>query len=94
MAYKVLYNLCIIQRYAYQLEKDRTPRGILHLHLTVLKFVVEFSTLFKKPKKLKKRKMFGTPYHSLVSHLPLLYRYISLRSVVAEQDERMFSDLR
>ena len=46
--------------------------------------------VFHDPKTMTRRKMFGRYFHSLTSHAPVLYRIVSLRSVNAEMQQRMF----
>ena len=94
--YKTLSHLCEIQRLAYQQDDERCSRDALHFYLTVLKLVVEYHHLFPPAmlKKVSKKAMYGNPYHSIVSHMPELYRIISLRSIVAEGCERMFKSIR
>ena len=79
---------------AYQSEINRVERDILHFFLVSLKFAVGYSKLLPSVEKKKKRKIFGTPYHSIVSHMPVMYRFMSLLSVAAEAEERMFTDVR
>ena len=92
--YKMLRALCTIQSLAYQTADKRCPRDILRMYVATYRFSMRFSEIFKSPKNLSVRKMFGTPYHSLVKHFPELYRLVSLRSVVAEAAERLFTDFR
>lgn len=40
------------------------------------------------------RKFFGCHFHSLVVHAPETFRLICLRSIVPEEEERSFGDLR
>ena len=87
-------TLCTVQEVAYQPAAHRCPRDILRLYCATYRFAMAYSEVFQSPKKLSLRKMFGTPYHSLVKHFPDLYRLISLRSVVAEAAERLFTDFR
>ena len=92
----MVYALTQIQEYAYQTDDGRTSKNILRFTITSAMFVVRYTEIFQ-PDKLKAtspRAMFGAPYHSVVAHMAEMYRYISLRSVVAEVCERMFGTLR
>ena len=92
----MVYALTQIQEYAYQTDDGRTSKNILRFTITSAMFVVRYTEIFQ-PDKLKAtspRAMFGAPYHSVVAHMAEMYRYISLRSVVAEACERMFGTLR
>ncbi|CAC5389541.1 unnamed protein product [Mytilus coruscus] len=40
------------------------------------------------------RKFYGSHFHSLVVHLPEIYRIINTKSILAEQEERTFGSLR
>lgn len=87
-------RLTELQRLAYQTSDKRTTRDVLRFHLQALLFSVVYTELFKEPKKVSKRAMFGAPYHSIVCHMPQLYRIVSLRSIVTESSERIFSELK
>ncbi|CAC5383150.1 unnamed protein product [Mytilus coruscus] len=43
---------------------------------------------------MSKRKFFGSHFHSVTVHLPECLRIFNLRSIVTEQEERIFGDLR
>lgn len=96
--YRTLYSLCEIQRLAYQQEELRCSKDVLHFYLCCLKFVVGWSNLFPPAKLSKKRvstrAMYGNPYHSIVAHMADLFRIVSLRSIVAEGNERFFQTIR
>ena len=83
-----------LQRLAYQTQEDRTCRDALRFHLNALVFSVLYTELFASPKNKSLRAMFGAPYHSIVCHMPQLYRIISLRSIVTETSERIFHELK
>jgi hypothetical protein len=40
------------------------------------------------------RKFFGNHFHSIVSHLPVIYRIFNTKTILAEQEERGFGDIR
>ena len=48
----------------------------------------------KTPNKMTARKFFGNHFHSLVTHAPITYRLLCLRSVIPEEEERSFGELR
>ena len=81
---------------AYDLENERTEAMVLHFQLKALEFSSGYTNLFSEPRNpsVSLRKLFGSPYHSVVSHMPVMYRYICLRSVAAEAEERQFCRLR
>ena len=83
-----LVEICEI---LYADSELRSPRSVLRLHnLTFIdgRLCVQ---LFYDPKAISKRKMFGKYFHSLITHPPILNRIISLRSLNAELQERVFS---
>ena len=83
-----------IQRLAYQLEDKRCPRDVWKMHLKALQFAVNFKDLFNEPVNTSLRKMFGAPFHSLITHLPEQFRLGSTRSIIAEGAGRMFHTLK
>ena len=92
----MIYALTQIQEFAYQVDEGRSSKSILRFNLTTAIFVVRYTEVFR-PDTLKAtstRATYGAPYHSVVAHMAQMYRYISLRSVVAEACERMFGTLR
>ena len=94
--YKTLYSLCQIQEMAYEVDHKRTETKVLRFQLKVLEFATGYGMIFGKPKNpaASLRKIFGGPYHSVIAHMPLMYRYISLLTVAVEAEERQFHDLR
>ena len=94
MVHKMLHALTEIQRLAYQCDNLRSSKDLLRFYTSALTFVSIASNLFAAPKNMTTRGFFGTPYHNIVLHMPDMYRYISLRSIVAETAERMFHELR
>ena len=90
---RMLISLTEIQRLAYQLEDQRCSRDLLHMTLMTLRFSTAYTSIFSGAKS-STRRIFGTPYHSVVAHMPETYRLISLRSLVAEASERLFHELR
>ena len=92
--YTMVFSLVEIQELAYQCEEERCERNLLHFHLTALKFAANYHSLFKNICSEKKRKIFGAPFHSVVNHMPVMYGFISLLTVAAESEERMFNAIR
>lgn len=90
-----MYALCEIQELAYQRDCDRSQGNVLHFYLKCLEFSIGYTAIFSQlPESLSPRKIFGAPYHAIVSHMPTMYRYISLKSIAAEAEERQFNTLR
>jgi hypothetical protein len=58
------------------------------------KFGVIAKTVFGSPKKMTTRKFFGSHFHSIVSHLPVIYRIFNTKTILTEQEERGFGDIR
>ena len=83
-----------LQRLAYQTQDERNSKDALRFHLSALVFATLYTEIFKQPKKKSPRAMFGAPYHSIVCHMPKLYRIVSLRSIVTETSERIFHELK
>ena len=71
-------------------------QGLLYSHEDHRTFVhgMEARQLFKKPKALTKRKMFGQYFHALICHAPKQFRVFALTSTNAENEEREFNFLK
>ena len=67
------------------------PKFSGHNKLMYLYF--EFQ-IFGKVKATKIRSMFGMPLHSIASHFAIWYRIAPLRSINAEEKERVFKDVK
>lgn len=50
--------------------------------------------MFKEPRQIGVRAMFGMPYHSITAHFAEWYRLLPLSSINAESHERMFKDIK
>ena len=86
-----LYRTAVdISNLCYAHEEKRVQRSILCLHNRTFLHAYYCSVLFSNPKSMSRRRMFGRYFHSLTTHASLLLRIISLRSLNAEQHERMF----
>lgn len=92
--YRMLYNLSEVQRLAYQQAEHRTLQNVLRLHIAAFLFGRHFCKVFAEPKKLTRRRLFGCPFHSIVTHFAEFYRLVSLRSIMAETSERLFHEVR
>jgi hypothetical protein len=80
---------------AYSPESKRYPRQILRLFNACFKFGVIAKTVFGSPKKMTTRKFFfGSHFHSIVSHLPVIYRIFNTKTILTEEEERGFGDIR
>ena len=70
-------------------------KGHLSLFIGVtIEFAVGYTKLFSSVEKKRKREIFGKTHHSIEAHMPVMYRFMSLLSVAAEADKRMFNDVR
>ena len=79
----------------YSYAEQRTARQILRL----FNIIFMFGKLLKKivgpkPKKVPPGKFYGIHFHGLTTHLAEIYRLISIRSVVPEQEEATFHHLK
>ena len=78
----------------YSHYQQRSPKTILRLYNQSFLF----STLSKKiigiPKKMTARKFYGCHFHSLTVYAPQTFRIFCLRSLIPEQEERSFGDMR
>ena len=92
----MLYALCSIQEMAYHRDCDRSDANILHFYLKSLEFAALYTKLFQDlvNPSASTRKVFGGPYHSVVSHMATMYRYVSLKTVAVEAEESQFHDVR
>ncbi|KAI8481571.1 hypothetical protein Bbelb_406710 [Branchiostoma belcheri] len=92
---QLLSSLATIVHILYTQEKDRSPRLVLRLaNLTYMHCMLLREVIGTVTRALTPRKMYGTYYHSLSTHAPLLFRLSNLRSLNAESQERMFSKLK
>ena len=88
----LLFNTAVqICELMYSRETSRCQRALLRLHNLTLQHAVQCVDMFYSPKSISKEKMFGSYYHSLSVHAPIVYRLVALRSVNSELQERMFN---
>ena len=74
----------------YAGDDKRTPKAVLQLYNCCWVHHELCKSLFPQPKEMTYEKMFGLYLHSLVVHAPRQYEIVCLRSVNAENQERMF----
>ena len=86
----MFYTAMELYQRCYAREHRRTPRAIVRLHNISFLHAYLCKKLFECPKTITRRKMFGRYFHSIVTHIPMIYRIASLRSVNAEKQERIF----
>lgn len=88
--YTELFRTAVeISEILYSNEAERSPRAILRLHNITYVHARLCCALFRNS--TTHTNMFGRYFHSITTHAPLLFRIISLRSVNAEIQERMFN---
>jgi hypothetical protein len=83
-----------IIRICYSTEDERSPKQVLRLYNQCFQFGLLVTHVIEKPVKLSARKFFGIHFHSLVIHFPEIYHLFCLRSLIPEDEERTFGDLR
>ena len=87
---RLIETLVIITELSYKREKERNPKSILRfynntwIHFELLRELVPW------PKQITKRKLYGVYLHAITVHAPPLFEIISLKSVNAEHEERLF----
>ncbi|CAG2231602.1 unnamed protein product [Mytilus edulis] len=91
---QLINSLVEIINIAYSSVERRTPRQILRLYNQTFLFAVLSKSIIGIPVKMTQRKFYGSHFHSLVVHLPEIYRIINTKSILAEQEERTFGSLR
>jgi hypothetical protein len=83
-----------IIRICYSTEDERSPKLVLRLYNQCFQLGLLVAHVIEKPVKLSLRKFFGIHFHSLVIHFPEIYHLFCLRSLIPEDEERTFGDLR
>ena len=94
---ELLNCLAEITNIAYSYDDNRTPAQILRLYNTTFKIGVLLKEIVNSNVKspgMTHRKFYGIYYHDVTVHAPDAYRIVCLRSLLAENDERVFGDLR
>jgi hypothetical protein len=83
-----------IIRICYSTEDERSPKQVLRLYNQCFQFGLLVTHVIEKPVKLSVRKFFVIHFHSLVIHFPEIYHLFCLQSLMPEDEERTFGDLR
>ena len=85
---KQLFSTAVqICHICYSHDSVRTPRAIPRLHNITFLHAYLCTKLFKNPKTLTRRRVFGRYFHAISTHIAHLYRIVCLRSVNAEKQE-------
>ena len=90
----MINTLVEITSICYAKSNSRSPKQILCLYNQCFLFATFCRNVIGVPTKLTSRKFFGSHFHSLTVHAPEILRLFSLSSIVTEQEERCFGDLR
>ncbi|VDI28834.1 Hypothetical predicted protein [Mytilus galloprovincialis] len=93
---QMIESLVEITNICYSKYECRSPKQILRLYNQCFLFAVTCRIVIGIPSnpKMSKKKFFGSHFHSVTVHLPECLRIFNLRSIVTEQEERIFGDLR
>ena len=84
-----------ISEISYGFSLSRSPRTILRLYnVTFSLGLILLDLVGPSPKKVSAGRFFGIHFHGLTAHLADLYRIISIRSLVPEQEEANFHKLK
>ena len=90
----LIFSLVEIINIAYSSEEKRSPKQILRLYNLTFLFGSLTKSVIGTPVKLTSRRLYGNHFHSIVTHLPEIYRIINTKSILTEQKERSFGSLR
>ena len=88
---------CLVEitEISYNYAEARTPRKVLRLLNLTLRLAFNLLDIVgRNPKKVSPGKFYGIHFHGLVTHLPELHRLICIRSVIPEQDEALFHQMK
>ncbi|VDH92251.1 Hypothetical predicted protein, partial [Mytilus galloprovincialis] len=91
---QLITSLVDIINIAYSGYEQRSPRQLLRLYNQTFLFGTLCKKVIGNPVKMTNRKFYGAHFHSISTHLAELYRIINTKSVLTEQEERSFGDLR
>ena len=91
---QLLLTIITVSKILYLDEEKRTPKQVLSLYNRAWLHMELCKDLFPRPKKLTRRKLFGTYLHALTAHSPLQFEIISQKSVNTENQERLFGQAR
>ncbi|XP_066914907.1 uncharacterized protein [Clytia hemisphaerica] len=92
--YNLLLQIIEIQEIIYLNEVHRTNAKVFRYLNQSFLHLVAMEELMPQPKKLTTRKTHGQYLHSLTGHGPMRYRIMSLPSINAEDEERIFHPLK
>lgn len=90
----LLQTLIKIGEISYALDIHRSPRQLLQLYNTCWVHMELCRDLLSKPQKISKTRMFGHYLHAITAHSPTQHELASLRSLNAENQERLFGQAR
>ena len=86
----LLKTVVKISEILYLGEENRSPKQVLALYNNAWLHMELCMVLFPNPKKLTRRKLFGTYVHALTAHAPLQFETVCQKSINAENQERLF----
>lgn len=90
----LLDSLVEIQRILYLPDDERCQSTILRYYNQVWYHTILFKEIIALPKGITLRKLYGTYFHNLSSHAGLMLRIISGQASHAEDQERIFNNLK
>ena len=91
---KLCNSLVEIINICYRKHDTRNQQQILRLYNQRFVFSLACLKVVGAPRKMNSTKFYGSHFHCLVTHAPEVYRLLCLRSVIVEEEERSFGDLR
>lgn len=91
---RLISSLVEIINIAYSGYENRSPRQLLRLYNQCFIFAVLCKKIIGNPVKMTSRKFYGIHFHSITTHLAETFRIINTKSVLTEQEERSFGNLR
>ncbi|CAG2220767.1 unnamed protein product [Mytilus edulis] len=91
---QMIDSLLEITNISYSKYNTRSPKQILRLYNQSFLLAINCRNVVGVPSKMTSRKFFGSHFHSVSIHLAEVQRIFNLRSLVTEQEERCFGDLR
>ena len=84
---QLLKTIITVSKILYLDEVKRTPKQVLSLYNHAWLHMELCKDLFHSPKKLSRRKLFGTYLHALTSHAPIQYELVCQKSINSENQE-------
>ena len=90
----IICSLVEMQRIIHAPDCQRSPSLILRYCNQSWLYSILLTELIQKPKKLTRRKLFGVYFHNQSAHASLMLRLISGQASNAEQQERMFNQVK